>query len=146
VWQGATDSICPQHRVATCRCLRAAQSCMHEHMACMSASCWSSFARVASGFHKLPTTTTCQAAKLVRRFDCLFLQSPASRSRLLTHSAGCTLWGGSVLTKCCSGLSTFALQRLEGSRGVRKEDLRKQKEANAATIESMMKQYAHKTS
>jgi hypothetical protein len=38
------------------------------------------------------------------------------------------------------------MQRLEGSRGVRKEDLRKQKEANAATIESMMKQYAHKTS
>lgn len=45
-----------------------------------------------------------------------------------------------------TGLSAIASQRLEGSRAVRKEDLRKQKEANAATIESMMKQYAHKTS
>lgn len=37
------------------------------------------------------------------------------------------------------------LQRLEKSRAVTSNDLQKQKEANAATIESMMKQYAHKT-
>lgn len=38
----------------------------------------------------------------------------------------------------------WLLQRLEQSRAVTSQDLRKQKEANAATIDAMMKQYAHK--
>ena len=43
---------------------------------------------------------------------------------------------------CC----LCVLQRLEASRAVTKNDLRKQKENNAATIESMMQKYAHKQS
>lgn len=43
-------------------------------------------------------------------------------------------------------LFKFIMQRLEHSTAVTSEDLRKQREANAATIQSMLKQYGPKQS
>lgn len=85
-----------------------------------------------------PAQTHCAA--LVQQL--VHMHISLQQQRPTVHTCGQQLTGWRCVA--CVVCACVPPQRLGASRAVTSEDLRKQKEANTATIDSMMKQFAHK--